>query len=211
MLTAAVALTQAGCANPPVTGPEGLTISPPGDPTLVLRIDPLFKPLPALKFPLESLSDVDRRVFVDAGEGGAIQRLLIVQFETVQRGGTFRFRYPAKPPAQFGSETYRFNAYVHDDQAEAAKFPDREAGITRKFLVAKGFEVPRLYRVARLARVSDPDGMSEVIILYLENADTDFPPGPLDGADEDGDLPMNATTAQAMLVRLKSVIVPIPE
>ena len=208
LFTAALLLAHVGCAFSARVKQEGQTLTSCNNPTLVLQIDPLFKPLESLTFPLDSLSDVDRRLFVDAIDGGTIRRLVIVQFETVRPGATFRFLYPAKPPAQFGAETYRFNAYVHDDEADAVKSPAREAGRTRNFLVAQGFTVPRLFRIARLARVSNQDGMSEIIILYMENADADFPSGPLDGADEDGDLNLDTFAAQAMLTRLKSVVVP---
>lgn len=211
LLSALFALTQVGCANSPIIEQRGQMLTSFNNPTLVLHIDPSFKPLQSLTFPIDSLSNVDRRLFVDAVEGDAIRRLVIVQFETVQPGATFRFLYPAKPPARFGDETYRFNAYVHDDQAEAVKSPAKEAGLTRPFLIAKGFKVPRLFRVARLARVSDRDGMSEVIILYMENADADFPSGPLLGADEDGDLILDSATAQAMLTRLESVVLPMSD
>jgi hypothetical protein len=61
-------------------------------------------------------------------------------------------------------------------------------------------------RTARLARVADPDGLSEVIIFYMENADADYPAGPLRGADEDGDLPLDSFSRRVMLERLKSAV-----
>jgi hypothetical protein len=61
-------------------------------------------------------------------------------------------------------------------------------------------------RTARLARVADPDGMSEVIIFYMENADADYPAGPLQGADADGDLGLDAFGRRVMLDLLKSAV-----
>jgi hypothetical protein len=169
----------------------------------------LFHPLQPLKFQIESLTNVDRRVFVDADGQGSVRRLVIVQFESVQPGTSFRFVYPAKPPAEFGAQTYRFGAYVHDDETEAAKSPAREAGRTRDSLLAKGLKVPVVFRVARLARVADQNGTTEVIIFYLEAADADFPIRPLPGADEDGDLALDEAEARALLSRLKSVVTPV--
>lgn len=176
------------------------------DPALVLRIDPAFKPVPPIKIPIESLTVADRHVFVDASDKRVIRRLVIVQHESVRPGANFKFLYPPRPPAEFGGTTYRFGAYVYDDQTEAEKNPDKEAGVTRKLLQAQGFSAPRLFRVARLARVADPAGTSEVIIFYMENADAEFPTGILRGADEDGDLPLGTAAAQAMLARLKSSV-----
>lgn len=186
---------------------QGQSLVLPTDPALVLRVDPAFKPLPALQIPIESLTIADRRIFVDAADKALIRRMVIVQYETVRSGVDFKFRYPPRPPAEFGAAAYRFGAYVYNDQAAAEKEPAKEAGITRKLLQSRGLNVPRFFRVARLARVADPAGASEVIVFYMENADADFPNGILPGADEDGDLSLDAAAAQLMLARLKASVV----
>lgn len=192
---------------------EGLTLRIPASPTLVLRIDAAFKPLSPLRIPIAGKTTADRRIFVDADADAesSVRRLVIIQYETVNPGVKFSFVYPARPPAEFGAQTFQFHAYVHDDERAAAKSPDAEAGLTRAFLVEQGFRVPRLFRLARLARVADGDGQSEVIVFYIENADADFAPGPLPGADEDGDLALDAASKQAILERLKSAVHPFPQ
>jgi hypothetical protein len=195
-----LALAQLGCAS------ASLTL--PASPPLVLQIDSSFRALRPMTFPIETLTDVDRRVFVQADDKGTVLRLAIVQFERVQPGASFKFAYPSRPPAEFGAQTYRFGAYVHDDEAEAASAPAKEAGRTRALLVAEGFKVPKVFRVARLARVADANGTTEVIIFYMESADAEFPMRPLPMADEDGDMPLGDAQAKALLSRLKSVITP---
>jgi hypothetical protein len=190
---------------------DGLTLRIPASPTLVLRIDAAFKPLLPLRIPIAGKTTADRRIFVDTDAESSIRRLVIVQFETVDPGVKFSFVYPARPPAEFGAQTYQFYAYVHDDERAAAKYPDAEAGLTRAFLVNQGFRVPRLFRLARLARVADRDGQSEVIVFYIENADAEFASGPLAGADEDGDLALDAASKQAILERLKSAVHPVSQ
>jgi hypothetical protein len=194
-------LALVGCASS--------TLTLPANPPLVLRIDPSFRPLKAMTFPIDSFTDVDRRVFVHADEKGTILRLAIVQFERVQPGSSFRFAFPPRPPAQFGAHTYRFGAYANDDEAEAAKSPGKEAARTRALLVAEGYKVPKVFRVARLARVGDRDGMTEFIIFYMEGADADFPMRPLPMADEDGDMPLGDAEAKSILLRLKAAITPV--
>ncbi len=201
------------CQTPSLHTPaprqEGNTLTLPTRPALSLQIGASFKPLAPLNFPIEKLTDVDRRVFVEADAAMVVKRLVIVQYETVQQGSTFKFRYPPKPPAQFGGETYRFGAYVYDDERAAGLAPDKEAGLTRAHLQKLGYRPPRLFRTARLARVADTDGMSEVIIFYLENADGEFPPGPLTGADEDGDLPLQGTEKDWALGKLGAAVHPV--
>jgi hypothetical protein len=185
---------------------HGLILIVPTPSALLLQVDPGFRPLWALQFDLGKLTHVDRRIFVDADDDFMVRRLIVVQYETVLPGADFKFVYPPRPPAQFGDQTYRFGAYVADDAAAALKTPEKEGGITRAHLIAHGYKLPRLLRTARLARVSDQEGKSEVLLFYMEAADADYPPGPLTGADADGDLSLDDAAKQQMLERLKATI-----
>lgn len=95
---------------------------------------------------------------------------------------------------------------MYDDSAESKAFLTREAGVTRAALMKSGYVVPRLFRTARLARVSDSKGTSEIIIFYIENADAQYPSGVLPGADQDGDLVLTGPDANALLQRMSSAI-----
>ncbi len=145
-------------------------------------------------------------MFVHADPNKRIERLVIFQFESVRPGGKFKFVYPSKPPYAFGSAVYRVGTYVYDDAREAEAAPGRESDVTRKVLVKSGYIVPHVFRTARLARVSDPGGTTEVIIFYLENADAAYPSTPLHGADSDGDLVLRGQDAESLLRRLSSAI-----
>lgn len=190
----------------PASAAAGSRVVSSARPALTLEVDEAFRRLAAMAFPIEKLTDARREVFIDAMAGGEIRRAVIVQFETVQKGSDFRFVYPSRPPQRFGAETYRFGAYVYDDARAAAANPGKEAALTRGHLAAQGLKPPRLWRVARLARVTDPDGLTEVIVFYLENADALYPPGPLPGADEDGDLSLDEAGRAAIFERLKAVV-----
>jgi hypothetical protein len=177
LMTSLCVLLLQGCvsaATRPSAGSDNLVVSRAW-PDLTLRIAASFRRLPAITFPIENLTDATRHVFVEAGPDAVIQRMVIVQLETVQRGSDFRFVFPSTPPQKFGNETYRWGTFVYDDAKAASEKPDREPGQTRRLLTAHGLKPPRVLRVARLARVAHPDGLSEVIIFYMENADADFP------------------------------------
>src|SRR5450755_4291836 len=81
-------------------------------PRLGLVIDQAFAPMPALAIRLD-FTNVDRRIFVRANHSKNVLGLIVVQFETVRPGATFKFVYHPRPPAVFGSDTYRFGAYVY--------------------------------------------------------------------------------------------------
>ena len=178
-------------------------------PALTLRIDRAFTALPPLDFPIGNLTNARRRIFVETGPLHSPRRMVVVQFEQVQPGSDFRFVYPPRPARRFGAETYRAGAFVYDDARAADADPRREAGLTRATLVRLGYRPPRLWRVGRLARVADAQGLSEVIIFYMEDADADFPAGPLPGADESGDLSLSGVEQERMLDRLASAVRPV--
>ena len=195
----------AACAAPAAQRPATLVVSE-ASPALTLAVDPAFTALPPLKFPIDNLTNAERRIFVDAGPGGAVERLVIVQFEQVQPGSDFRFLFPSRPPRQFGAQIYRSGTFAFDEAKSAAADPAKEAGHTRRFLAARGYRPARFYRVARLARVSDPQGLSEVIIFYMESADREFGDGPIPGADADGDLVISGVEQEALFARLESAV-----
>lgn len=178
---------------------------PEVQPPLRLKIAPGLKAVAPLRFPIERLTNVERHVFVEADRSRVVRRLVIVQYERAQAGSKFRFVYPSTPPQPFGAATYRFGAYVYDDERAAAAAPDREAARTRARLRQLGYRLPKLERTARLARVADAAGLSEVIVFYMENADAEYPNG-LIGADEDGDLALDPPAAAALLERMRSAV-----
>jgi hypothetical protein len=178
-------------------------------PEIALQIDADFASLPVQIFPIETMTNAERRVFVEAGADRVVRRMIVVQFERTQEGSDFRFRYPSRPPRQFGENVYRFGAYVYDDASAAQREPTREASRTRALLVAQGYAPPRLWRTSRLARVTDPDGLTEIIIFYMENADAEYPAGPLPGADEDGDLVLEGEAREALARRMEAATRPL--
>ena len=192
-------------ARPALAQPDNLVVSS-ASPRLTLRIDPAFRRLPAMAFPIKDLTNVRREVFVDADRARRVRRTVIIQFETVQTGSDFRFHYPSRPPQTLGMETYRFGAFAYEDARAAAANPDKEVGLTRALLIAQGLTPPRVWRAARLGRVADPQGLSEVIVFYFEDADALYPPGPIAGATEDGYVDLDAETAALLLARLRAAV-----
>jgi hypothetical protein len=191
-------------ANGAVVSQSGLLLVSSANPKIALRIEQDFVALAPVKVSLES-TDVDRRVFVDSDVTHRVKHLIVVQFEHVRAGVAFKFIYPPEPPFVFGADTYRLGTYVHD-----VKDPAREAGATRAALEKQGYALPRLFRTVRLARVADSDGTNEIIVFYNEDADADYPPGPLAAADEDGDIALKGTKADTLLARMSSALSVVP-
>lgn len=192
-------------ATPPPVTQSGLLLRSSVKPKISLRVSGGFVPMPPVTLPLES-TDVDRRIFVDADAAHIVKRLIVVQFEHVRPGASFKFIYRPNPPFTFGDKIYRLGTYVYDDAKDSTANPTREAGVTRAALLKRGYVLPRLFRTARLAQVADPGGTSEIIIFYNENADAQYPAGALAGADGEGDLVLRGVDADALLERMLSAI-----
>jgi len=200
----ALVLGGAATACVAASAPANLVVSNES-PTLTLRIAEGFAEVPPLRFPIEDLTDVERRIFVEADADRRIRRQVIVQFERVRTGSDFRFVFPSTPPRRFGEQVYRANAFLFDEVRGAEAAPLREAGRTRAYLAGRGYVQPRYWRVGRLARVTDPAGLSEVIIFYREAADADFASGP-PALDAGGGLPLGEAESDALFARLAAAI-----
>jgi hypothetical protein len=172
-------------------------------PAIRLAIDSSFRGLPVLRFPIADLTNAERWLFVDAGRNNAIRRMVMLQFETVQpTNSEFRFRFASNPPRQFGAETYRFNSNFYNDASAAAAMPDREPALTRAYLRERGYSFPDRWLMSRLARVSDAEGMTEVIIFYLEDASAR--PWPSDV--QNSIVPLAPEEAEALFARLQAAV-----
>jgi hypothetical protein len=192
----------------PLRASEAHRVESPAVPDAVFRVDAGLTALPTLQFPIKDQTDAERRLFVDAS-GGVVQRMLVLQFETVKAGSDFRFVFPPVPPRNFGPHVYRSGAYAYDDVAAASREPSLEAARTRAALLAQGLQPPRFWHVARLARVADKAGQHEAIVFYMENADARYPDGLVD-VDADGDGLLGADETQRLWQALTRALEVLP-
>lgn len=148
---------------------EANTLVSPTQPKIRLQVDPAFTALPVLAFPIRHDTWVERYIFVDSAADKTIRRLVIVQFEHTLAESNFRFVYPSTPPMKWGSAVYRSGVFTGDSAHEIAENPQLEVAQTQKVLQARGYKVGNWWNIARLARVADADGKSEIIVFYQES------------------------------------------
>jgi len=204
---ACFALTFGACATTGVNLVDpALTTHPQGVPiATLLRVPPPFRQLPRITIPIEDKTVATREVFVEAEASGVVRRAVIVQFEAVNAGSDFRFRYPATPPETFGAHVYRFTSFAYDDERAAAAEPRKEAAQTRALMIQQHLKPPRYWQVVRLARVAGASGLHEFIVFYLENADARYRSGP-PLADADGDIPLDDATRTRLMSALRRTV-----
>jgi hypothetical protein len=167
---------------------EANTLVSLDQPKVRLQVDPTFTALPVLAFPIRHDTWAERYIFVDSAADKTVRRLIIVQFEHALAGSSFRFVYPSTPPMKWGSAVYRSGVFIGDSAREIAQNPQLEVAQTQRFLQVHGYKVGNWWNIARLARVADADGKSEIIVFYQESivlSPGSAPPN----ADADADLP----------------------
>jgi hypothetical protein len=104
---------------------------------------------------------------------------------------------------QWGDAVYRHGAFVEDDQAEIAENPALEVDRTRSYLKSLGYQSGNWWNVARLARVADPEGKTEIILFYQEALD--LAPG---GAPPASDSDLPESDAKALFERMNAAVKP---
>jgi hypothetical protein len=195
--------------NPPQTRPsdmairhvDGNTLQSPGQPKIAIHVAKAFKALPVLAFPIRHDTWAERWIFVDAAPDRTIRRLVIVQFEHALDGAGFRFVYPATPPMTWGGAVWRHGAFIGSDASAIAEGPGLEVDRTKRFLEAKGYRSSGWWDIARLARVADPDGKSEVIVFYQEPITV--PAGTPPPGDDNG---IGANAAEILFKRMGEAV-----
>ena len=162
---------------------EGNVLVSPDQPKIRLTVDKTFTGLPVLVFPIRGDTWVERYIFVDSARDNRPVDSSLCSSEHAQVGASFRFVYPARPPMQWGSSVYRHGTFMADSPAEIAEHPDLEVARTETYLTSNGYKLGRWWRVARLARVADPEGKTEIIVFYQEALPSgSSPPGSADEA-----------------------------
>jgi hypothetical protein len=194
------------CASMSVgAAPKAHSVTAQTTPPMTIEVDTAFRALRAITFPIEDMTVATRHVFVQTGDDGLARRIAIIQFEAVNPRSDFRFQFPSTPPESFGPDTYRYSSFVFDAERAAREQPDREPGQTGALFEANDIVAPRLWKGARLARVSDAEGMSEIILFYFESADDDPPPR----LDADGYAAVSEAEAARLLAALRATMRPV--
>ncbi|HVF87578.1 MAG TPA: nuclear transport factor 2 family protein [Pyrinomonadaceae bacterium] len=138
-------------------------------PSIKIDVDEQLPHIGILNFTLKGVAQVERYVYARAGEGGRVQRLLIMQFEGILPGVKGGYSFQVTDATRLGEHDYQTNLGVFNFAQTIAANPGAEAEQTRAFLDGKGLKVDDDYLVARYARIVDTEKRHELIFFYLEN------------------------------------------
>lgn len=138
-------------------------------PPLRLRPDSALSYLGAHPFTIGDIAAGERHVFVEAGEGGVVRRMLVLQFEGMLPTTSRTYRYPMTNPVVLGGRTFASNAIMYRVADALRQRPDGELAATVAFLEARGLALPDTQTMARYATVLDRERRHELLIFYHES------------------------------------------
>ena len=163
-----------GCANTAVEPKryllDGVLISTK-EPALAIEVVSPFTFLGRHPVAIGEIGTGERFVFVDA-ENEVVGRLLIVQFEGFLPGVDDFFRYDLSGKPVVAKYPFRSNGYAFDMAESVSRNPTGEAAATSTFLKSNGYDVPRFWMMWRSLTIADEAKKKEVIIFYVEDAES---------------------------------------
>jgi hypothetical protein len=138
-------------------------------PKLALKLDPKFQYVGSFPFDISGLAGGYRYVWGETDGSKHLRRVFIVQAEGYYPGNNGTYKYGTPHPATLGGEAYEHGLYIYDNDQSAREDPGKEADLTRKFMLEKGYDWEPQLVMSRFARVVDESKKNEIIFFYLEN------------------------------------------
>ncbi len=141
------------------------------EPSLAMRVDEAFEYLGRHPIRIGDVAAGERFVFIDE-DSGAGHRFLIVQIEGFLPGVDNYYRYDLSSSPVVVGYPFRSNGFAFDMKQEISANPTKEVASTHKFLRSKGYSAPDLWMMWRSLTVTDEAKKNEIIIFYIEDADS---------------------------------------
>ena len=144
----------------------------PSLPPLAIRVDPKFSYLGKHPIRIRDVAGGERHVFAEV-QAGRASRLVVMQFEGFFDGVEDEYRYDLSSSPVVAGFPFRSNGYAFDMAESLRDNPSGEAAATNAFLTEQGLEAPRYWMMWRSLTVADPERRHELIIFYVEDAESD--------------------------------------
>jgi hypothetical protein len=159
-------------ASVPTRTVENNVLTSTNMPRIKLKIDPSLRFVGRLQFILYDLAEADVFVFAEAGDGGMVRRLVIVQFEGYLDNNSYTYKYSSPTTVKVGSHEF-LQDYYATDRARLTEpvRPDSDAARVYSLLREKGYVEPARSVRVRLVRLLGEERRKELLIIYGESVD----------------------------------------
>jgi hypothetical protein len=138
-------------------------------PAVRLEFDKAFKYVGGHSFILYDVAHAEQHFFVDADEGGRVQRMYWVQFEGYLPSNANVYKYEVNETANIGGLEFIADAYARNMKVSPGR-PDSDGARARAFLEDKGYRMASEEVLSqRLVHLTDYTKRNELMIIYRED------------------------------------------
>jgi hypothetical protein len=149
---------------------SGNTVRSSQDPEVKLTIEPAFRYVGADRFTLYDVADAEVHVFVEADAKKNVKRFYWVQFEEYLPNNQHKYDYADNPVIEAAGWKWHVAARLRPADEEVRPTSDTEHMLG--VLKANGYKLQGMYAAIRLVHLTDASMRKELMIIYMERANT---------------------------------------
>src|SRR5215510_674330 len=173
-----------GTAGAPKRRVLGTRIVSLSNPTATITVSNDFHFVGRIPFTIGEIASGERIVFAKT-RGKLVERLFVVQFESILPKSKEEYRYDISNGLQIGGLRFRTSTFAYSSDEAARQNPLGEAPLMSAFLKREGYIVSDELMAARFATIAGAGRRHEMIIFYLQPvAATGFKRSDLYGTNE---------------------------
>ena len=135
-----------------------------------IAVPPGFQLLGSHDFTIGNVSSGIRTLYGIHDPGGTLQKLLILQNETINPGNATRYVYALKPEAQIAGLPFKATIFASSTTLSLRQQPSAETAQTMRFLRSRHLKAGDLW-VERRYAWHDDAGQIERLIFYMQVVD----------------------------------------
>ena len=146
----------------------GTVLTSVSGPPIRIRVRPNFRYAGGQRFILREVADAEQHCFVETSSQNAVSRAYWIQFEQFLPGRSGKYAYESDQPMNLAGLSMR----VHVRRFTEPPAADSDRQRAYDLLAKAGFVVPSPATRVRLVHLPEADGRQELMIIYLEPAET---------------------------------------
>jgi len=132
-----------------------------------IQISKEFRYIGCFPFRIQDMAAGYRYVFID-GDHSEVQRMIIIQFESILPESTEIYRYSFDNALLLEGFPFRHNTFAFSVRKDIKRNPHAEVAVTQDFLDKKKYKIADEWMASRFLTLGDDSRKSEMILFYME-------------------------------------------
>jgi hypothetical protein len=139
-----------------------------GFPVVQIQVDPDLQYVGGPEFILYNVARAEQHLFIEAGVGRQVRRLVWVQFEGYLPDNTHTYDLSASQKMEISGWPFYYDSGWNERRSHAEERPESDGAAVRRHLSQLGYTYPELELLERYITLSS-DRRSELMIIYAED------------------------------------------